>query len=537
MSKRKKIIIIVLVVCGLLLVCGLITYVVSNKPTSLLTESSSKASKDESGVDWSKYQVYDVDLGSGNVNITKAGVYNLKGTLKNGSVVVSTNDNVKIVLNGVTISSNGPAINIKKVKNAYIELVGKSKITSKTNDSLDAAIFSKDDLYLYGSGSLEINSNKDGISSKDDLYILSGTYTINSDNDGIKGKDSVNITKGTFTITSGEDGIKSTNEEEKGEVLIENGTFKITSNLDGISASSDLNIKDGEFTVVSGTKTSEYSQKGLKGIKNVVIDNGNFSIISIDDAIHSNGDITINSGTYSISSNDDGIHADSSVTIKDGKVKITKSYEGIEGYKINLNGGEIDIYASDDGVNVGGGNDSSGTQNGRGDAFDQDNGGLLTISGGTIYVNSDGDGLDSNGSIKMSGGTVHVDGPTNNGNGALDYNGTFDITGGELIAVGSSGMMQNVSTSSTQNTVLVNLSSSSSGDISIGNINYSPKKQYQSILISSNSLELNKEYTLKAGSTSQTVTLTSTVTGSGSQAGPGGNPGMNGNMGPGGGRR
>ena len=52
-----------------------------------------------------------------------------------------------------------------------------------------------------------------------------------------------------------------------------------------------------------------------------------------------------------------------------------------------------------------------------------------------------------------------------------------------------------------------------------------------------NDLYLNKEYTLKAGSTSQTVTLTSTVTGSGSQAGPGGNPGMNGNMGPRGGRR
>ena len=103
MSKRKKII-IVLVVFGLLLVGGLVTYVLGSKSTSLLTESSSKASKDESGVDWSKYQVYDVDLGSGNVNITKAGVYNLKGTLKNGSVVVSTNDNVKIALNGVLFS-------------------------------------------------------------------------------------------------------------------------------------------------------------------------------------------------------------------------------------------------------------------------------------------------------------------------------------------------------------------------------------------------------------------------------------------------
>ena len=160
------------------------------------------------------------------------------------------------------------------------------------------------------------------------------------------------------------------------------------------------------------------------------------------------------------------------------------------------------------------------------DGFDQDNGGLLTISGGIIYVNATGDGLDSNGSIKMTGGEVHVDGPTNNGNGPLDYNGTFVITGGELIAVGSSGMVQNVSTSSTQNTVLVNLSSSTTGDISLGNITYSPSKSYQSILISSSSLETNKEYTLKAGSTSQSVTLTSTVTGSSSQ-------GMGGGMGPG----
>lgn len=528
-GKKKKIIVIIGCVCLALLFGGFMTYLLfSGKATSLIAESSNKAGEDESGVDWSKYQVYDVDLGSGNVNITKAGVYNLKGTLKNGSVVVSTDDNVKLVLNGVTIkSNNGPAINIKQAKNTYIELVGDSKITSKTSDSLDAAIFSKDDLYLYGSGSLEVNSNKDGISSKDDLYILSGTYTINSDNDGIKGKDTVNITKGTFTITSGQDGIKTTNEEEKGDIVIENGTFKITSSLDGISASSTLTIKDGKFVIVSGTKAGEDSQKGLKGLKEVVLENGDYSISSIDDAIHSNGNITVVDGSYSLSSNDDGIHADSSVTIKNGTVKITKAYEGIEGYNINLEGGNIEIYATDDGVNVGGGNDSSGMQGGR-DAFDQDNGGLLTISGGEIYVNSEGDGLDSNGSIKMSGGVVHVDGPTNNGNGPLDYNGTFEITGGELIAVGSSGMAQNVSTSSTQNTVLVNLSSSTSGDISIGNISYSPKKQYQSVLISSSSLELNKEYTLKTGSNSQSVTLTSTVTGGGGQMGGPGmvNPGV-----------
>lgn len=533
--NKKKILIIIVVIVFLTLAGGIVAFgILNGSGDAVFSTSSSKVSTDESGVDWSKYQVYDVKLGSGKINITRAGVYNLTGTLKNGSIIVSTDDNVKIVLNEVTITSKSePAIYIKKAKNAYIELVGDSKIISKTSDSVDAAIFSKDDLYLCGSGSLEINSNKDGISSKDDLYILSGSYAINSDNDGIKGKDSVSVTKGNFTITAGQDGIKTTNEEEKGEILIENGTFKITSSLDGISASSSLNIKDGKYTIVSGTKAGEDSQKGLKGIKEVVLLNGTYSISSIDDAIHSNGNVTIENGDYTISSNDDGIHADSSVTIKDGNVKVTKAYEGIEGYSINLVGGKIETYATDDGINVGGGNDSSGMQGGR-DGFDQDNGGLLTISGGEIYVNADGDGLDSNGSIKMSGGTVHVDGPTNNGNGALDYNGTFEITGGELVAVGSSGMMQNVSNSSTQNTILVNLSSSTSGDVSLGNISYSPKKQYQSILISSASLELNKEYTLKTGSTSQSVTLTSTVTGSGSQMGQGGMGGPGGNMRPGG---
>ena len=115
-----------------------------------------------------------------------------------------------------------------------------------------------------------------------------------------------------------------------------------------------------------------------------------------------------------------------------------------------------------------------------------------------------------------------------------NYKEIFDITGGELIAVGSSGMMQNVSSSSTQNTILVTLNSSMSGDISIGDISYSPKKQYQSVLISSSSLELNHEYTLKTGSSSQNITLTSTVTGSGSQMG---GAGMNNGMMNRGGRR
>ncbi|MCM3627810.1 carbohydrate-binding domain-containing protein [Paenibacillus glycanilyticus] len=67
--------------------------------------------------------------------------------------------------------------------------------------------------------------------------------------------------------------------------------------------------------------------------------------------------------------------------------------------------------------------------------------GLLTISGGNLYVDAEGDGLDANGSIAMTGGNVMVNGPTMNGNGALDYDGTFNMTGGTLVPAGSSGMV------------------------------------------------------------------------------------------------
>ncbi|GMA35902.1 hypothetical protein [Demequina litorisediminis] len=42
----------------------------------------------------------------------------------------------------------------------------------------------------------------------------------------------------------------------------------------------------------------------------------------------------------------------------------------------------------------------------------------------------------------MTGGTVVVAGPTNSGNGAVDYAGTFEIDGGTFVATGASGMAQ-----------------------------------------------------------------------------------------------
>ena len=107
--------------------------------------------------------------------------------------------------------------------------------------------------------------------------------------------------------------------------------------------------------------------------------------------------------------------------------------------------------SSDDGFNAAGGNDSSGYGGGMPqDNFSADSDAKITISGGKITFDAKGDGLDSNGSLCVSGGEIFVTGPSDNGNGALDYNGDAQITGGTIVAVGMSGMTQNFGSSSTQ---------------------------------------------------------------------------------------
>jgi hypothetical protein len=153
---------------------------------------------------------------------------------------------------------------------------------------------------------------------------------------------------------------------------------------------------------------------------------------------------------------DDGMHADAALTINGGAVTIPTSYEGLESAVITINAGDINVTSSDDGINVAGGTDGSGGMAGPGrggrgqggpgaqssETFTYTGSYYLYINGGTITVNAGGDGLDANGAIEMTGGLVVVNGPTEQMNGALDYDGTFNISGGTLIAVGSAGMAQ-----------------------------------------------------------------------------------------------
>ena len=236
--------VIFLIVALILLACFGIAYYkhISEKATSTESTANSVATTESASAV------------SGST-ISKGGSYTVTG--EHEAIVINTKEDVQLTLQDATIKNdNGPAINVESAGKVTIVLKGKNTITATTTDDLDGAIFSKDDLFFSGDGSLELTSNLDGIVSKDSLTINGGNYEINASDDGIRGKDSVEITDGSFTITAGGDGIKTTNEEEtdKGFVVISGGAFTINSNNDGIQATTTATIKAGTFKITTISK-------------------------------------------------------------------------------------------------------------------------------------------------------------------------------------------------------------------------------------------------------------------------------------------
>jgi hypothetical protein len=479
-----------------------------------------------------------VQVNGSTATITTPGDYLLSGQLTDGQVVVNTSakGNVRLILNGVTLTSTtGAPIDVVEADKVILFLADGTQNTvtdaatyvypSPDVTEPNAAIFSMADLSIAGSGALTVNGNyQDGIASKDGLIIASGNITVTSVDDGIRGKDYLLVEGGSLTITAGGDGLKSDNEVDAGmgDIVVSAGTVKVSAGGDAIDAQNNASITGGSFDLTSGGGANQQvadtaSTKGIKAGSRVVIDNGTFTINAADDTLHSNGSITINNGTFSLASAGDGVHADQALTINGGDIQITQSYEGLESAVITLNGGAVHLVSSDDGVNGASGTSSSAAMGGGGmggganiDASTYTGPNRLYINGGTLVVTAGGDGIDVNGAIEMTGGLVLVNGPTQQGNGGIDYDNGFNLSGGLLVAVDSSGMSETAGSFSTQNAVLVYLTSIQAGGTpvtvvdSAGNLvlTFTPTTNYQSVAFSSPKLVTGQSYTVYTGGTS-----------------------------------
>lgn len=452
------------------------------------------------------------------VTINSAGSYSITGTLSDGQIVVNSNDDeiVRLIFNGIDIYNSSTApINIISAEKTIIVLVENSQntITDSNNyifndpeeDEPDAAIFSKDNLTISGEGSLTVNGNyNEGIKSKDGLIISSGNITVNSVDDGIQGKDYLVIKNGTISINAGGDGFKSNNDKdaEKGYIAIDNGLINITAGSDAIQAETHIVISDGDLTLTTGGGSSvligaDDSAKGIKAGISITVDDGTFNIDSADDGLHADNRIVIHGGLFNLASGDDAVHSDASLEINGGEINVSESYEGIESGLITINDGYINLYSRDDALNA---------------AYDNGNS-YLYINGGRIIIDSEGDGVDVNGFIEMSGGTLIVNGPTANFNAALDFDDSFVISGGTLVAVGSSRMAQAPGNTSAQNSVLLTFDTTyAAGTLfhiqdSNGTtiFSFSPTKTYQSIAFSSDLLKTGVDYDIYLGGSSSGI--------------------------------
>lgn len=302
----------------------------------------------------------DVNIDGSVVTITDAGTYILSGTLNNGYVVinVSKEDKVQLVLDGVVINSDSFApIYIAQADKVFITLADGTENTLsnggsfvKTDDNnVDAVIFSKDDLTLNGSGTLNITSPAGhGISGKDELTITGGTYIITAAKHGIEANDSLAVSNGSFTIKAGKDGIHVENDDDDtlGNIYIEDGSFNITCDDDGIHANTLIVIDGGTFSITSA-----------EGIEATYI--------------------TINDGDITISASDDGINA----------ARKSSAYTPT----VEINGGSIRISM------------------GAGDTDGIDSNGNIVMNGGTVNITGNSS-FDYDGTARYNGGTITVNG-------------------------------------------------------------------------------------------------------------------------------
>ncbi|MBR1630156.1 MAG: carbohydrate-binding domain-containing protein [Lachnospiraceae bacterium] len=455
----------------------------------------------------------------GDVIIGQAGDYVLSGQLSDGSIIVDSNNSSKIwiYLDGVDLNcSDSAAFRVEQADKVFLTLAdgsenriasGADYSSDAVDDGVDGALYSKDDVTINGNGSLVVEAQyKHGIAANDDLVLAGGSLEVTAPQDAIHANDSVRIREAEVSLSAEDDGLAVAKE-------------------------------DGYFYMESGS---------------VSIDSG-------DDAVHTAGDIEIVGGDIQIAAADDGLHSDTAIAVSGGQILLSECYEGLEALTIDVSGGDLEIHATDDALNANGGSSDMGMggppgggmggppgemEDGEESAQKPENAGQETpestadaqetdeeeetwihISGGNLSIinesGRDADGIDSNGDIQISGGTIRVSLVNDGGNNALDCGsesgGIIEVNGGDLVACGSSGMVETISDTSTQCSILY----VSEEEIAAGTeitlkdadgktlLSYEPPCSFSAVHMSCPELSEGETYHLEAGEISEDITMDS----------------------------
>ncbi|WP_313568742.1 carbohydrate-binding domain-containing protein [Acetoanaerobium noterae] len=415
------------------------------------------------------------------VKITKEGTYILSGSSDGLNVVVEAADTEKVwlVFDNLSMKGVSAPIQVLTADKVFITLAKGSTNTIEDievaeSEELNAAIYSKSDLTINGSGKLIVNGKYEhGIKSSDDLKMLGGSFVITAANDGLNANDALNIKDSVIEISAKGDGIHS-----------DKNVY-----IDGKS----LNIKESE-----------------EGIEGKVVD-----IVS--------GDIDIKSSDDGINATDSSLKTDAVSSATPAGDEQNKNLEerpappeGFGQKPANFEDLPADVQEKiknrperpeGEAVPEGEMQRPEGMPHGAG--FENQEGTEIIIRGGDLYIDASGDGIDSNGNLTVSGGKVVIEGSGSRGDGAIDYNGTGLVTGGEVLALGGSDMLQSFSSESAQSHIVVTAKESIAVGAKItikdeaGKVLYEhiTKKAFSALVYSSKDLVKAKNYTVQIGDT------------------------------------
>ncbi len=508
----------------------------SDSPVTPTTPTNSEYTIKLSGASIESNAPIDMaSVSNGVMTVTQPGVFAVSGEAKDVQIIVNVDKTtypdgvVELNLIGADISNSTTSPIYVQSIGDEVQIVAKSGTINTISDgsshfetytdadgnvnTVEGAIFARDDIKFKGTGSLTVNGNTDdAIVCKNDIKIYNGDITVNAVDDGIRGKDSVTVGNPASTDfstlklsvkTQQGDGIKSTATEASttaksyGSVTINGGTVDINSYADGIQAEQDVVINGGDITIYtfegsgytgSGSSTDNQNPWGggrpgggmgmdgnsnktdisAKGIKaaglydaagttwqsggNITVYGGNITIDSSDDCIHCGGNIMVSGGNFKLSSADDALHADHDLTL------------GAKGGSA----GDFGIYVTKCYEGIEGQNiyQYSGTVLVKADDDGYNAAGGADGSGNNNFGGwNPGGGFGSAGNnvLEISGGIAIVQSASGD-HDAFDSNGNLTITGGVVIANGQEPLDSDGSNTASGGTV-VTASSQSSGQI------------------------------------------------------------------------
>ncbi|MBQ7035051.1 MAG: carbohydrate-binding domain-containing protein, partial [Clostridia bacterium] len=177
--------------------------------------------------------------------------------------------------------------------------------------------------------------------------------------------------------------------------------------VDTAEAGANIILADASTNTVSGTNIFRLLKAKYKDDTSTDAYPAQKKLLKVDGGLYSYRSLNIGGGEKG-----------------DGVLKIESGFEGM-GSELHLtvNGGNVNIFSQDDGINV-----------------NEDGVSVLTVNGGTLHIaaglGDEGDGIDSNGYLVINGGTV-ISSANPAADSGMDSDCGSYVNGGTVVALGS----------------------------------------------------------------------------------------------------